>query len=128
MRKTERIQGSLLGLALGDILGSPVEGWPSLQIRTVFGPFDRLPARYPLARIAPFGPKTLRRLRPLGLHSDDTQQALALLQVCLSAPAWSLKAWASLLVEGMRQRAWRGYGRNFTASGHRLTNGYRPRH
>ncbi|NEO91168.1 MAG: hypothetical protein F6K56_13345 [Moorea sp. SIO3G5] len=35
--KEEKIKGSLLGLAWGDILGCPVEGWRGHEIQTIYG-------------------------------------------------------------------------------------------
>jgi ADP-ribosylglycohydrolase len=116
----------LLGLAWGDVLGSPVEGWRRDQIRRVYGDYRGLPDAYPLARIASLGQRALKHLRPLGLHSDDTQQALALIHVGLASATWSSDTWADWLVEGMRQKAWRGYGRNFRAAVRNLHNRCRP--
>src|SRR5690349_5023471 len=107
----DRARGSLLGLAWGDAFGCPVESWRTADIEQVYGDYAELPAEYPFERIAPQGPKRLKRLRPLGLYSDDTQQCLALLQVCLSPEGWSPGAWGALLVEGAARRAWRGTGR-----------------
>ena len=121
---TERIRGTLLGLAWGDVCGCPVEGWRAERIRQVFGDFVRLPDDYPLDRLAPLGKKVLKRLRPLGLHSDDTQQALALINVCLGG--WSPEVWAGWLVHGQQQKAWRGYGRNFQMAVRQLTKGAPP--
>jgi ADP-ribosylglycohydrolase len=123
--QADRIRGALLGLAWGDVFGCPVEGWRAAQIERVYGRYDRLPEEYPLARIAPLGKKALKHLRPLGLHSDDTQQALALVHVCLTG--WSPEAWAEGLLEGQRRGAWRGYGRNFAGALARLTKGDPPR-
>jgi ADP-ribosyl-[dinitrogen reductase] hydrolase len=122
---TDRIHGTLLGLAWGDVFGSPVESWRSADIQRVYDCYDALPDTYPLDRIAPLGLKTVQRLRPLGLHSDDTQQALALINVCLRSP-WSPAAWADWLVAGMQCRAWRGYGRNFSGAVDKLRRGLPP--
>ncbi|MBL8794651.1 MAG: ADP-ribosylglycohydrolase family protein [Planctomycetia bacterium] len=122
---TDRIRGTLLGLAWGDVLGCPVESWHSADIERVYGRYDGLPAGYPLDRIRPLGPRTVQRLRPLGLHSDDTQQALALINVCLRPP-WSVALWADWLVAGKRQRAWRGFGRNFSGAVSQLERGQLP--
>ena len=105
----DRIRGALLGLAWGDVLGCPVEGWDARHIRRVYGVYADLPLAYSRQQLAGASAKALRRLRPLGLHSDDTQQALALLNVCLSPGGWSAAKWAACLVEGMRAGAWRGY-------------------
>jgi ADP-ribosylglycohydrolase len=123
----ERIKGSLLGLAWGDVFGCPVELWSGEQIAAVYGSYTELPQEHPLDRIAPLGKKVLKYLRPLGLHSDDTQQCLALLQVCLSPGGWSSQVWGQLLVRGMKEQAWRGYGRNFRVAVDRLERGESPR-
>jgi ADP-ribosylglycohydrolase len=126
MNPVEQIKGSLLGLAWGDILGSPIEGWQSRAIKLVFGKYRLLPDQYPLARIAPFGKRVLKRLRPLGIHTDDAQQAMALLNVCLAPAGWSSDTWAAWLVEGMDRKAWRGYGRNFSSAVSNLRKGALP--
>jgi ADP-ribosylglycohydrolase len=122
----DRVEGALWGLAWGDVLGCPIESWRAAEIEQVFGRYDRLPDEYPFAQIAPLGLKRLKRLRPLGLYSDDTQQALALLQVCLAEGGWSARAWGGLLVEGRSRKAWRGTGRNFAAALARLARGVPP--
>lgn len=124
--RTDRARGALLGLAWGDAFGCPVEGWRAAQIATVYGAYTALPEAYPLAAIAPMGARTLRRLRPLGLHSDDTQQALGLLQVALRPEGWALPEWGQLLVDALEAKAWRGFGRNFSAAVHRLRKGVAP--
>jgi len=122
----DRARGSLLGLAWGDVLGSPVEGWRRAEIEQVYGAYSGLPEQYPLDLIP--SRETRRRLRPLGLHSDDTQQALALINVCLTARPWSLGLWAQWLLVGMKRGAFRGYGRNFQEATHKLSRGAPPEH
>jgi ADP-ribosylglycohydrolase len=122
----DRIEGALWGLAWGDVLGCPIESWRSAEIEQVYGGYDDLPHEYPFERIAPLGLKRLKRLRPLGLYSDDTQQCLALLHVCLAEGGWSAQPWAGLLVEGRSRKAWRGTGRNFSAALSRLARGVPP--
>ena len=122
----ERARGSLLGLAWGDVLGCPVEGWRRTEIQRVFGTYQGLPEEYPLNLIPTR--EARRRLRPLGLHSDDTQQALALTNVCLTVRPWSLGLWAQWLVVCTQRGAFRGYGRNFQEAAHKLTRGAPPEH
>jgi ADP-ribosyl-[dinitrogen reductase] hydrolase len=122
----DRARGSLLGLAWGDVLGSPIEGWRRTEIEQVYGTYSSLPEQYPLDLIP--SRETRRRLRPLGLHSDDTQQALALINVCLATRSWSLGLWAQWLVVGMQRGAFRGYGRNFQEATHKLSRGAPPEH
>ena len=124
--EADRTRGALLGLVWGDVLGCPVEGWDTRAIRRVYGVYADLPAEYPWSQLAGASARTLRRLRPLGLHSDDTQQALALIQVCLAPGGWSVERWAACLVDGMVGRAWRDYGRNFADAVARLRQGIPP--
>lgn len=122
----DRARGSLLGLAWGDVLGCPIEGWRKEDIERVYGAYTTLPEEYPLDRIQP-AREVRRRLRPLGIHSDDTQQALALIAVCLGGP-WSPARWAEWLVVSMQRGALRGYGRNFQQAVHKLGRGSPPEH
>lgn len=107
---SEKKKGSLLGLAYGDILGCPVETYKDHEIRAIYGDYSDLPKEYPLAKIPP---QRKKRLRPLGLHSDDTQQAMALISLMLSRGSWDKRAWAGYLLQGMQKGAWRGFGKNF---------------
>lgn len=130
----DRIRGSLLGLAWGDAIGWPVEGWSEAEISAAYADYRTLPWQYSpaqvLASLSKVSPRRATRLtkraRPPGLHSDDTQQALALIAVCLSPGGWSVDGWARWLVAGMEGDAWRAYGRNFRASVLRLGEGERP--
>jgi ADP-ribosylglycohydrolase len=123
----ERAQGALWGLAWGDALGCPVETWRASFIREVFGAYVDLPSEQPLQALAGDS-KRLSRLRPLGLHSDDTQQGLALVACALEPGGWTRASWARWLVEGMRRKAWRGYGRNFKTAVQQLARGGAPEH
>ncbi|WP_169713668.1 ADP-ribosylglycohydrolase family protein [Paludifilum halophilum] len=116
----DRKKGALLGLAWGDVLGCPVETWRKHEIRSVYGLFTDLPDTYPLSVIPE---RKKRKLRPPGLHSDDTQQALALLQVCLSHRGWNRLAWKEMLVQGWKREAWRGVGRNFVRAVQQMAKG-----
>jgi len=68
----ERCRGAMLGLAVGDALGAPVEGLKGGHIVQLYGRLDD----YPDAAVA-FRAKP-QRFRLRGLYTDDTQQALAL--------------------------------------------------
>lgn len=122
----ERIRGSLLGLAWGDALGCPVEGWMKPEIARIYGLYSALPEAYPLNEIRAMDATRLKKLRPLGLHSDDTQQALALIQICVTQNGWACERWATALVEGLKRNAWRGFGRNFSSAIHKLKKGSSP--
>lgn len=110
-----RQRGCLLGLAWGDALGCPIEFWDPADVQQVYGYYADLPAEIPFARLPP-REELWGHLRPLGMHSDDTQQALALIQTCLAPQGWQIEAWAELLVRGERLGAWRGTGRFFRAA------------
>ena len=121
----ERKRGSLLGLAWGDVLGCPVEYWGKSLIAQVYGCYEGLPAAYPLDAI-PKEDFIWGHLRPLGLHSDDTQQALTLLQACLHPDGFRIERWAEYLLLGQHERAWRGTGRNFRGALANLSRGIPP--
>lgn len=112
-----RIKGSFLGLAYGDVLGCPVENYKKEEISHLYGNYVKLPSSYPVIRLRAM--RKDKRARPLGLHSDDTQQSMALINIILDG-GWSQQAWKEYLVEGMKNVSWRGYGRNFSDSVSRL--------
>ena len=83
----ERVAGCLHGLLIGDALGSCVEGWTRAQIQSEFGRFDRM--------VEVPG----HRWRPRGLHTDDGQHALAVLDaICSNAEHPELR-FTEILVE-----------------------------
>jgi len=124
----DRIKGSLFGLAWGDIFGCPIEGWKEGEIFKVFKIYKQLPEEYPFDKISfNMGRKYLKKLRPLGLHSDDTQQCLALLNCCISSNyKWNKFFWCKFLKQGMATHAWRGFGKNFSLSVSNLKKGIEP--
>ncbi|MFC6864941.1 ADP-ribosylglycohydrolase family protein [Halomicroarcula sp. GCM10025817] len=65
MDRTSRARGTLLGLACGDALGRPVEGWPRSRIAREHGRLTEMQAR---------GAHGL----PAGAVTDDTELALCL--------------------------------------------------
>ena len=75
--RVDRVRGCLLGLAVGDALGAPLEGLSPQQIKAHYG------------RVTDYVDSTLawkkkrHRWRLQGLYTDDTQQALALCEVLL---------------------------------------------
>lgn len=72
----QRFLGCLLGLAIGDALGMPVEGWPVERIREQYGWIDRY-----LPRVGPDG----QVQTPAGEFTDDTELALCLVESLISA-------------------------------------------
>lgn len=105
----DRVAGCLHGLLIGDALGCPVEGWSAAEIRAEFGRLDQM--------VELSG----QRWRPRGLHSDDGQQALAVLDAICRDPERPELPFSELLValrDAAPQRSGRfglhrGVGRNF---------------
>lgn len=111
------------GLVWGDVFGVPIESWSASEIAAAYPHgYVALPSAYP----ADVPVKKRSRLRPLGIHSDDTQQSLALLNVCLSASGWSAAAWGRCLIDGDRMKAWRGTGKHFDNAVIKLAKGTPP--
>jgi len=110
MTRADRFSGCMLGLAVGDALGYPVEGWTGEQIRSRYGRIEDYvepPTEPP------------ERWRLPGLHSDDTQQALIVAEALIEAG----RADPDLICQKMLEMAegpphlalgaHRGAGRNF---------------
>ena len=104
-----RITGSLDGLLIGDALGCPVEMKTPAEIRARYGTLQTLE-------------DTPRPWwRPAGLHSDDSQQTIALCDALLEAPDAPEGPFARMLVEIYRafekgpgqHGGHRGTGKNF---------------
>jgi len=83
----ERCIGALFGLAIGDALGAPVEGWPRETIRTAYG-FIRDYQYTILGR---------------GTVSDDTQMAIALAESICQERQFDPEHFAFCLGEWMRR-------------------------
>jgi ADP-ribosyl-[dinitrogen reductase] hydrolase len=102
---------SLLGLAVGDVLGCPVEGWDH----------RRLAQEFPRGLRGLVQVNHRRHWRLAGLHSDDTQQALIVLRALMCHPTLDEAAAniAQTYVRGARD-TWRGTGRGFRGVVERL--------
>ena len=109
----DRLMGSIWGHAYGDVVGCPIEGWKSGEIRKFYGNKDLhmfdfsqiltkgFPSKELMASkdFKPLEKKRqilskkerkesatevfLRHIRPIGIHSDDTQQGLALINAII---------------------------------------------
>jgi len=110
--RIDRVRGCLLGMAIGDALGAPLEGLGAQQIR----------AHYQLVTDYVDGARAWKkkpyRWRLPGLYSDDTQQALVLCDVVLElgriCPDRVAKVYLDLATpEGGYAGAHRGVGRSF---------------
>jgi ADP-ribosyl-[dinitrogen reductase] hydrolase len=112
LNRSDRVRGCLLGLAVGDALGAPLEGLSSQQIRAHYGQVDDFVDGARAWKKKPY------RWRMPGLYSDDTQQALALCDVLLECRAVEPKRLAELYLglanpKGSYAGAHRGVGRSF---------------
>ena len=109
LHKDEQIRGTFLGLAYGDVIGCPTESMSQAEVKAVFGRYDHFPAAYTKDVI-----KQFPQLRPLGEHSDDTQQAMALTLACLQPGGYRSETFAGILARGYTKGAWRGFGSRFS--------------
>ncbi len=110
--RLERARGCLLGLAVGDALGAPLEGLSCQQVRAHYGQVvDYVDG-------AQAWKKKPHRWRMPGLYTDDTQQALALTDVLLDCgkadPQRLAERYLALAIpRGSYVGAHRGPGRSF---------------
>jgi len=102
----------LLGLAVGDALGAPLEGLSPQQIKTHYGRVRNYVDGVQAWKRKPY------RWRLRGLYSDDTQQALALCDILLDFQRIDQERLADLYLALMTPKgafvgAHRGIGRSF---------------
>jgi ADP-ribosyl-[dinitrogen reductase] hydrolase len=110
--RVDRVRGCLLGLAVGDALGAPLEGLSPQQIKTHYGRVTNYVDGVAAWRRKP------HRWRMRGLYTDDTQQALALCDVLLDCRHVDQERLADLYLglmtpKGPFSGAHRGIGRSF---------------
>lgn len=126
LTRLDRVRGCLLGLAVGDALGAPLEGLSAQQIRAHYG----LVVDY-VDGVRAWKKKPYRWRMP-GLYSDDTQQALALCDVLLERRRVDPDRLAELYLglatpKGSYVGAHRGVGRSFRQVLAELERGVSPR-
>jgi ADP-ribosyl-[dinitrogen reductase] hydrolase len=126
LSRIDRVRGCLLGLAVGDALGAPLEGLTAQQIKTHYGRVKNYVDGVQAWKRKPF------RWRLRGLYTDDTQQALALSDVLLDHHCVDQQRLAELYVgmatpKGSFQGAHRGIGRSFRQVLGDLERGVPPR-
>lgn len=112
LTRLDRVRGCLVGLAVGDALGAPLEGLSAQQIRSHYGVVADYVDGARAWKKKPF------RWRLPGLYSDDTQQALALCDVLLERKKIDLDRLAEIYLalatpKGSYVGAHRGVGRSF---------------
>jgi len=108
----DRIRGCLLGLAVGDALGAPLEGLSPQQVRAHYGTVRDYVDGARAWKRKPY------RWRLPGLYTDDTQQALALVDVMLERGAVDPDRLAAIYLalatpRGQHLGAHRGSARSF---------------
>jgi len=112
LSRIDRIRGCLLGLAVGDALGAPLEGLSAQQIKTHYDRVEDYVDGVQAWKRKPY------RWRMPGLYSDDTQQALAISDVLIERGCVDQDRLAELYVglanpKGKFVGAHRGIGRSF---------------
>ena len=112
LNRIDRVRGCLLGLAIGDALGAPLEGLSAQQIRAHYGQVDDFVDGSRAWKKKPY------RWRMPGLYTDDTQQALALCDVLLECGRIEPERLAEIYLglsnpKGSYIGAHRGVGRSF---------------
>ncbi len=110
--RVDRVRGCLLGLAVGDALGAPLEGLSPQQIKTHYGRVRNYVDGVQAWKRKPY------RWRLRGLYSDDTQQALAITDILLDFQRIDQERLADLYLALMTPKgafvgAHRGIGRSF---------------
>jgi len=116
----------MLGLAVGDAIGSPVEGLKGGYIRQLYGEVSGYVDPAVAWRKKP------RRWRMSGLYSDDTQQAMALADALVKCRGYGAGYFSKLLCGQARAEtggqfgAHRGTGKNFRSSVRALLDGAGP--
>jgi ADP-ribosyl-[dinitrogen reductase] hydrolase len=125
LTRTDRVRGCLLGMAIGDALGAPLEGLGAQQIRAHYHVVTDFVDGSRAWKKKPF------RWRLPGLYTDDTQQALALSDVVLEHGRIDVDRLAALYLElaapeGSYHGAHRGVGRSFRQVLAELKEGVRP--
>ena len=126
MTLLDRIRGCLLGMAIGDALGAPLEGLSPHQIRSQYHVVDDFVDGMKAWKKKPY------RWRMPGLYSDDTQQALVLTDVLLAhghiVPEEVAALYLSLAhPRGTHSGAHRGVGTSFRQVLQDLDRGTSPR-
>lgn len=112
LSRVDRVRGCLLGMAVGDALGAPLEGLSSQQIKSHYGRVKNYVDGVQAWKRKPY------RWRLRGLYTDDTQQALALCDILLEHGRIDQERLAELYLslanpKGTFVGAHRGIGRSF---------------
>lgn len=123
--RLDRARGVLLGSAVGDALGAPLEGLTAQQIRVHYGQVVHYVNGAAAWKKKPYN------WRLPGLYSDDTQQALAIADVLLERGGLDPERLGELYLAiatppGNYLGAFRGAGRSFKDALVAFRRGQRP--
>ena len=126
LSRIDRFRGCMLGLAIGDALGAPLEGLTAQQIKTHYGRVKNYVDGVQAWKRKPY------RWRLKGLYTDDTQQALAISDTLLDSSRVDQDRLAELYLSLATPRgsfvgAHRGIGRSFRLVLSDLERGVSPR-
>jgi ADP-ribosylglycohydrolase len=88
LNRRDRLQGSFLGMAVGDALGAPLEGLTAQQVRAFYGQVTGFVDGVRAWRRKSF------RWKLKGLYTDDTQQAMVLAESLIRF-GWIEKRWVA---------------------------------
>ncbi len=126
LSRIDRVRGCMLGLAVGDALGAPLEGLTAQQIKTHYGRVKNYVDGVQAWKRKPY------RWRMRGLYSDDTQQAMALCDNLLEHGRVDQARLVELYLamaepKGSFLGVHRGIGRSFRQVLGELQNGASPR-
>lgn len=126
MSSIDKYRGALIGQAIGDALGAPVEGLKPGRISELYGRIEDY-----VDPLIAFKEKPYRWRMP-GLYTDDTQQALLLGESLVRCRGFNAEDFSKSLLKmslagsELRDGAFRGIGTNFRRVLDKLKAGKRP--
>ncbi len=139
---TDKIKGSILAMAIGDALGAAVEGFSAEKIASIYGQlreFSQVSIFYSsLDERTDISKSQIRELKkrkiPIGLYTDDTQQAILLIETLVDKGIADRYDYANRIIDVVNRTktkskplgVFRGYGRGFKQVVDNLLKGISP--
>ena len=126
MKSLDKFRGSLIGLALGDALGAPLEGMKAGRVKDVYGLVRGFVDPQAAWKSRPY------HYRPVGVYTDDTQQSLCLAESLIRCYGFNADDFARTLLKlwqaggESRSGAFRGIGPVFKKAMNKLAAGAKP--
>ena len=123
MTDLDKFRGSLIGLAVGDALGAPLEGMRAGHIKDVFGYVRGYVDANKAWQSKPY------KYRSFGVYTDDTQQALCLAESLVRCYGFESEDFAKSLLrlwqakEESKTGAFRGISLTFRKVMEKIANG-----